>query len=342
MPIVSTVRGSFGSQGRFGRSTTIRASGGTISSQSIGGVPYTVHTFDYTGSDQTFTMLEKGITGKIIAKVWGAAGGAGTYAFNTFGGPGGYGTATINTSALGFSFPVVVGQGGRTSSGERSTYGHINLSTDGRPGGFGASCGDGGGLSGIFNTSTTHSNSILIAGGGGGSGQIISSRLEGAGGPGGGPNQNGVGGYDGSSPSSAFGRGGTTTAGGQAGIRFFVSGNGLASVSVATDGSALCGGHAHTISNWTEGGGGGSGYYGGGSGAHEETSSHWGTAGGGSGYANTSVCSNITAFTGSYEAQNSNATNDIHWASGISVPNGGTSGGNGRVVIMYPTSSALA
>jgi hypothetical protein len=340
MPFISSVRGSFGAQGKI-KIRPFVGSGGTLSVQNIGGIFYNVHTFDYSGSNQTFTVLDKGTTTKVIAKVWGAAGGAGTSYWSTFGGPGGYGTATINTNTLGSSFTVVVGQGGRTSAGERSTYGHVNLSTDGRPGGFGASCGDGGGLSGIFNGTSTHANSILIAGGGGGSGQITPSRLEGAGGPGGGPNQNGVGGYDGSSSSSAYGRGGTLLAGGQSGISFFVSGNGLASVSNATGGSALCGGHAHTSSNWTEGGGGGSGYYGGGSGAHESDGGHWGTAGGGSGYANTSVCSNITAYTGSYETQNSNATSDIHWSSGISIPNAGTTGGNGRVVIMYPRDIAL-
>jgi len=168
MPFISSVRGSFGAQGKI-KIRPFVGSGGTLSVQNIGGIFYNVHTFDYSGSNQTFTVLDKGTTTKVIAKVWGAAGGAGTSYWSTFGGPGGYGTATINTNTLGSSFTVVVGQGGRTSAGERSTYGHVNLSTDGRPGGFGASCGDGGGLSGIFNGTSTHANSILIAGGGGGS-----------------------------------------------------------------------------------------------------------------------------------------------------------------------------
>jgi hypothetical protein len=317
-------------------SFTIRATSNNFSADRafniIVAAPVTV-AFAYTGDTQSWTK-PAGLT-RATVKVWGAAGGAGTSYFNTFGGPGGYGTAIVNVTSIS-SLNVVVGQGGRTSAGERSTYGHLLNSTDGRPGGFGASSGDGGGLSGVFNGAvTSQGNAVLIAGGGGGSGQITASRVEGAGGPGGGPNQNGVNGYDNSSSTTAFGRGGTTSAGGQSGIRFYVSPNGLASVSVATDGSALCGGHCHTSSSWTEGGGGGAGYFGGGSGAHEVDGGFWAAGAGGAGWANTSLCSSIVAFTGSYESQNSNATSDSDWASGISVPNAGTTGGNGRVVIKY-------
>jgi hypothetical protein len=316
---------------------TIRATSNNFSADRsfniIVAAPVTV-AFAYTGSTQTWTK-PTGLTRATI-KVWGAAGSAGTTYFSTFGGPGGYGYATVNISTFS-SLNVVVGEAGvATGTGERSCYGHLLASTDGRAGGFDASCGGGGGLSGVFNGAvTSQANAIIIAAGGGGSGQINNARIDGAGGPGGGPNQNGVNGRDNPAVSAAFGRGGTTTAGGQSGISFFVSPNGVASTSVATGGSALCGGHAHIVSNWTEGGGGGSGYFGGGSGAHEDTSGYWAAAGGGSGYANTSFCSNIVAYTGSYESQNSNATSDPDWVSGISVPNAGTRGGNGRVVIRY-------
>lgn len=316
---------------------TIRATSNNFTSDRsfniIVAAPVTV-AFGFTGSTQTWTK-PTGLT-RALVKVWGAAGSAGTSYFSTFGGPGGYGTATVNVSSIS-SLNVVVGEAGvATGNGERSCYGHLLNSTDGRAGGFDASCGGGGGLSGIFNGAvTSQANAILIAGGGGGSGQISASRVEGAGGPGGGPNQNGVNGYDNSAGSTAFGRGGTTSAGGQSGIRFFVSPNGLASVSVATDGSALCGGHTHTSSNWTEGGGGGSGYFGGGSGAHEDTGGFWAAGAGGSGYANLTLCSSVTAFTGSYESQNANATSDSDWVSGVGIPNAGTRGGNGRVVIRY-------
>jgi hypothetical protein len=61
----------------------------------------------------------------------------------------------------------------------------------------------------------------------------------------------------------------------------------------------------------------------------------WAAGAGGAGWANTSLCSSIVAYTGTYESQNANATSDSDWASGISVPNAGTTGGNGRVVIKY-------
>jgi hypothetical protein len=317
-------------------SFTIRATSNNFSADRsfniIVAAPVTV-AFAYTGDTQSWSK-PSGLT-RATVKTWGAAGGAGTSYFNTYGGPGGYGSAIVNLTSIS-SLNVVVGQGGRASSGERSTYGHLLNSTDGRPGGFGASSGDGGGLSGVFNGAvTSQGNAVLIAGGGGGSGQVTPSRIEGAGGAGGGPNQNGVSGYDNSSSTTAFGRGGTTSAGGQSGIRFYVSPNGVASSSVATDGSALCGGHCHTSSSWTEGGGGGSGYFGGGSGAHEVDGGFWAAGAGGSGYANTGICSSIVAYTGTYESQNANATSDSDWASGISVPNAGTTGGNGRVVIKY-------
>ena len=97
----------------------------------------------------------------------------------------------------------------------------------------------------------------------------------------------------------------------------------------------MIGGHAHTTNSWTEGGGGGSGYYGGGSGAHAQNGGYWSAAGGGSGYASSRV-SSITAYTGSYESQNSNATSDVDYVSGVSTPNAGNSGGNGLLVILYP------
>jgi hypothetical protein len=169
-------------------SFTIRATSNNFSADRsfniIVAAPVTV-AFAYTGDTQSWTK-PAGLT-RATVKVWGAAGGAGTSYFNTFGGPGGYGTAIVNVTSIS-SLNVVVGQGGRTSAGERSTYGHLLNSTDGRPGGFGASSGDGGGLSGVFNGAvTSQGNAVLIAGGGGGSGQITASRVEGAGGPGGGP-----------------------------------------------------------------------------------------------------------------------------------------------------------
>jgi hypothetical protein len=317
-------------------------SGGNFSRQIIGGKTFAVHTFDVRDADQTFNILDPGATGIITVKVWGAAGGGSNNINNTFGGAGGYGTANVNISNIS-KLRVVVGRGGQGISGynygSRKTYGHFGLDTRSLFGGFGSSAGTGGGLSGIFNNTISQANAILVAGGGGGGGASSSGALFGAGGPGGGPNQNGVDGRF-TAGTSAHGRAGTTSAGGLSGINFYRSPNGIAPSSVQANGAALRGGGCDDRpSSWTEGGGGGSGYFGGGAGAHSSPGGEWAAGAGGSGYANTSICTNITAFTAGYQGQTSQATSDIHWSSGISVPvAGAVDGGSGRVVIMYETS----
>jgi hypothetical protein len=63
------------------------------------------------------------------------------------------------------------------------------------------------------------------------------------------------------------------------------------------------------------------------------------SAGGGSGYANPTYCTNIVGAThvlgqGGPAAA---AQADIHWSAGIGTSNAiGNVGGNGKVVIMYP------
>lgn len=315
----------------------VAATGGTVTDVTRDGVTYRRHVFSYTGATQTFTITNQGSTGEIIVKVWGAAGGGGPSYFSTQGGPGGFGSATVNIKNIS-SLNVVVGQGGHVAAtGERSTYGHLLPSTDGRAGGFGAACGGGGGLSGIFNGAVnSQANAILISAGGGGSGQVNTVQYEGTGGAGGGPGQPGDSGYDERSSTEAHGRGATIADGGPSGIRFYVSPNGQASISNATNGSALCGGHAHTVSNWTEGGGGGSGYWGGGSGAHEAPGGHWSTAGGGCGYIDESRCANVISASGTYLTMSSFATGDPDYVAGVATPNNNAAGGNGLVVILYP------
>ena len=319
------------------------ATGGTVTTQIVDNEEYTVHTFDYTGALQTFTIDSEGSTGTVLVKVWGAAGGGGTSYSSNFGGAGGYGTARVNLTGIS-SLNVVVGQGGtRNTVNTVNIYGHMRTHpSTGRVGGWGSNSGNGGGLSGIFNgDATVQSNSILIAAGGAGSGQVTGSRIWGAGGPGGGPNQNGINGYDNPDSTTAWGRAGTTTAGGRSGRSYYNNGRGSAPSSMATGGIELTGGHADDQNAWTEGGGGGSGYWGGGSGAHEARGGYWAAAGGGAGYAHPTLCTQVTAYTGTYENQNSNATSDPNWTSPISVPRAGNVGGNGRVVIMYPTNRAL-
>ena len=63
----------------------------------------------------------------------------------------------------------------------------------------------------------------------------------------------------------------------------------------------------------------------------------WCSAGGGSGYANTSLVSSITASNaGSAGSANSTAEGDANWATGIGSPVAGDNdGGHGRVVLIY-------
>lgn len=149
--------------------------------------------------------------------------------------------------------------------------------------------GSGGGGTDIrlngYAANTTTDNRILVAGGGGGA----TDQNFNTGGQGGGANQNGQGGgYDGS-PSNA-GQGGTLSSGGAGAITnsgqapsggLWFGGNGLRQGS--TDNAQ---------------GGGGGGYYGGGGAADESTAGGAGGAGGGSGYADTSIVSNISATLG--------------------------------------------
>tara|TARA_R100000654_G_scaffold36004_1_gene61538 strand:- start:638 stop:2362 length:1725 start_codon:yes stop_codon:yes gene_type:complete len=297
--------------------------------------------YAYTGSLQTFSV-PSGVT-SIQAKVWGAAGAGHNEYYSQSGGAGGFGIGTINVTGIS-SLNIVVGQGGQDrntgggvgSSNKLATYGHLVAASTGENGGWGNVAGTGGGLSGIFNGAvTSQSNAIAIAGGGGAAGSVSGEGLSvGQGGYGGGFNQNG--GSGGVNSSASHGRPGTTSAGGDNGTVHFTRGS--ASGYTTANGGALHGGHGNTQTNGSsEGGGGGSGYFGGGAGTHGSGGGTWASGAGGSGYANTSLVSNITAANaGSAGATNSTATSDSNWASGIGVPVAGDNdGGNGRVVIIY-------
>ena len=192
----------------------------------------------------------------INAKMWGAGGSSNSG--NTYsGGAGGYASGTIALTG-GTSYKIRVGS-----------------PTGGGAGGSGA----GGGYSGIFVTSETHGNSVMIAGGGGGGANRYSVDQSPAAG-GGASGQ--TGGY---TPSPAGGGGGTQSAGG--------AGSAAGTSRGGTAGSALTGGVGHSAGSYG-GGGGGSGYYGGGGGASRVggDGGNNGCGGGGSGYIGHSTVSN--------------------------------------------------
>ena len=276
-------------------------------------------TFSYTGSNQAFSV-PTGVT-SVVAYMWGAGGGGartGGWSNAYAGGGGGSAVGTINTSSIS-SLIIIVGQGGegQDTSGTttiRDAFGGGGGNTDTSDNQYTAG---GAGLSGIFNGSYTHGNSLLIAGGGGGGATSQNASHLMAGGAGGGTN-----GVDGQASNSTLYRGqrGTQSAGGATG-----SGNSGA----ANAGSALQGGKNPSSAY---GGGGGGGYYGGGSGSY--TGGTMGGGGGGSGYYDTSLVSSATLYAGSGVATGNSGASQ-RGGLGDGGASGGTDGDNGVVVINY-------
>ena len=225
-----------------------------------------------TGADQTWAV-PAGIT-SIFVKMWGAGGGGGNsggWVHGSRGGGGGHALGIIPVTA-GETLYIVVGVAGQTNyaGGQTARYGGgggMYNNTDNRY------AGSGGGYTGIFRTSITQANALMIAGGGGGGG---ASRWEDCcwGGAGGGTTGQ-LGGFT----------EGRYTSGGGAGTQSGGGAAGLTQNAVGTAGSALLGGYG--ASN-AYGGGGGGGYYGGGGGGYYESNNMCG-GGGGSGFLGTTV-----------------------------------------------------
>ena len=120
MPFISSVRGSFGPQGRFSRKKPMGATstGGTITTSGS----YRIHTF-VTGSQSgnTFTFTADG-SGPIEYLIVAGGGGGGAWVGGG-GGAGGlrYGTTTVPGEG---NYSVVVGGGGK---GAYNTGGYANL-----------------------------------------------------------------------------------------------------------------------------------------------------------------------------------------------------------------------
>lgn len=134
---------------------------------SAGEIPLTTQNFSYVSDAlQQFTVPD-GVT-LIKVKMWGPGGGTGSYSGAGGGGPGGFTTGLLSVTP-GEVLQLVVGSGGKKPTANNGGPGGLG----GWPGGgFGtagdASGGGGGGFTGIFNTSMTQANALMIAGGGGG------------------------------------------------------------------------------------------------------------------------------------------------------------------------------
>lgn len=269
----------------------------------------TVRTFSYTGAEQTYTVPSLFVPNDGIQTiqiyVWGAGGGAGVGMGGPYAGQagcGGFATGFLQLSA-GTSCKIIVGQGGDAAYNGSVMFGGGGASTAGD--------GAGGGLSGLFETSYTHANSIIIAGGGGGSGGNGSAGKTYYGGCGGGTNGEG-------SISQSCGNGGS----------------GGTQSSGSQGGSALQGGGYN--SGAVRGGAGGGGYYGGGCIDGVSGCGHPG-GGGGSGYLHptklTSGSFSTLTYTRSAGAAPQSANQ--YYVSGIgNGPSSSGNGGNGLIVIV--------
>jgi hypothetical protein len=282
--------------------------------------PFT-QVFSYTGSNQTFTV-PTGAT-SIVAYIWGAGGGGATdggWSDSFYGGAGGAAVGTINTSSIS-SLILVVGQGGQGNDDTAATA--IRDAFGGGGGNSGTSdnqyTGGGGGLSGIFNSSYTFANSLLIAGAGGGGGASNAGGDYRGGAGGGTTGQDGVS----SGYTAARGRGGSSIAGGA---------KGDANTNSDANGSELQGGKNPSTDY---GGGGGGGYYGGGQAAYY---THMGGGGGGSGYKHPSLVTSGTLYAGSYTTVGNSGSSNYSAGVGIGGANSASTagdGGNGRIVLVY-------
>lgn len=231
-------------------------------------------TFDYTGSEQTWTVPDD--VEKITVECWGAEGGnaQSDHGESGNGDAGAYAKSVDVSVTPGETIYVYVGGSGQY--GGDGGAGGWNGGGDGGSDDSTATAGGGGGGSDIRQGGNTLSDRVAIAGGGGGGGASGSSYGDGGnGGYGddtGQRGQNGVNTYDGDEADG--GEGGNDNSGGAGGT----GGND------GDNGSLGVGGNGAPADNGGGGGGGAGGYYGGGGGAGQHQVG--GGGGGGSSLAN--------------------------------------------------------
>jgi hypothetical protein len=212
MPVITTFGGMSARGFGFGSISKIIATGGTVTTQNISGVIYSVHTFTTSGD---FVIQSPGKSKTVEAFLWGGGGGYGGFT-DTSGDPSrggrnggsGGGGAYARNLGLGISAETLTvcvgGFGGRGSLGANNNGGAggtgVDISgTDFYFGGTGASGtvpfsgggGGGGGASAIIRGTT----GLIVASGGGGGGGNERRSLAGNGGGG---NLDGTAGADGS------------------------------------------------------------------------------------------------------------------------------------------------
>ena len=237
--------------------------------------------FSYTGSIQQFIVPNR-VT-SIQVNAIGALGGIG--GGGQSGGNGANITSTINVTPGQVSYIVVGGCPGQSANAKYGFAGNGGVDNSGN--GYG---GAGGGLSGVFTSSSPAvTNALIIAGeGGGGSGTSGSTGYNGGAAlnttVGSAKNGDGSTNYPVSSRYQ-FGYGASTNAAGVGGYAFDNS-----PAQNGGDGNGINGGAGGIGTGWQGAGGGGGGYYGGGGGAGG------GSANGGGGGGSTKSSSGINSF----------------------------------------------
>lgn len=225
----------------------------------LNGVEITSGAYAYNNANAANTITVTGAV-PVTFRIWGAAGGNGSYSASGSSGAGGFAKGTVSLEP-GVTYYLYVGEGGRGPAAASFGNGGLGGWPNGGYGTMGDASGAGGGgmtmLSKTpFSTGMSDADILLIAGGGGGS-----TGYAGAAGAGGGSTgQNGA----------VSSTGGTQTAGG------------------TYNGAKLAGGNAtgSRTSGSDDGGGGGGGYYGGGGGTSDAR-----PGAGGSGYYNSLLVS---------------------------------------------------
>ena len=217
------------------------------------------YSFQYTGGIQKFIVPNR-VTSIQVSAI-GAKGGSG--ARGQTGGGGANITTTLNVTPGQVLYIVVGGDPGQSST---PAYGF------GGSGGAGTYYGGaGGGLSGVFTSSSpANANALVVAGGGGGgAGNALDFNYSG-----GNAGNNGTGtSSNGNEPTNSYvvngryqyGYAATTSGPGQAGEAYDVT-----PVTIGSNGNDISGGAAGSdngIASWHGAGGGGAGWFGGGGGA---------------------------------------------------------------------------
>ena len=257
-------------------------------------------TFDFTGSEQTFTVPYRGV---YKLEIWGAQGGSVSYSGTYNGGYGGYSNGSINLTKNEVLYINVGGSGSGGVATSSYSGGYNGGGSTNETRGTDHYHASGGGathianVSGILSSLSSKTSNILIVAGAGGGGyrHTESEKYSSIGGSGG-----GIQGTDSTTNGSngKQGLGGYQTAGGK-----YEGGSGSSSIFGSF-------GQGGTPGNsWGSAGGGG--FYGGGASNGDVGSSGNSGGGGGSGYIGNSLLSDKVMYCYNCTSSSENATKTI-------------------------------